>query len=65
MPLMGRWDTHWNSLSGGTEIKDHEGRVGGGGEGREPLPRDNRRLGLGREEAMEHGLLDTCGRPAF
>lgn len=33
MPLMGRWDTHWNSLSGGTEIKDHEGRVGGGGRG--------------------------------
>ena len=55
---MGSWDTHWNSLSGGIEIKGHRARVGGGGEGRE--------LSLGTEKGGSHGVwpLDTGGRPA-
>lgn len=62
-PLMGSWDTHWNSLSGGIEIKDHKGRVGGeSGE----LPWIQQEAGAGgsgglRGGTMEHGPLDTHG----
>lgn len=60
---MGSWDTHWNSLSGGIEIKGHRARVGGGGEGRE-LPLEGRRLGAGEGGHNGLWLLDPGGRPA-
>lgn len=58
---MGSWDTHWNSLSGGIEIKDHKGRVGG--ENRELLwiQQEAGRVAVGGwgGGTMEHGPLDT------
>lgn len=47
-PLTGSWDTHWNSLSGGIEIKDHKRRVSGRSEGRE-LPWRQQEAGTGAE----------------
>lgn len=52
---MGSWDTHWNSLSGGSEIKDHKGRVGG--ESRE-LPWIQQEAGAGGSGGLGGGTME-------